>query len=147
MRILALDLGERRIGVALSDPMGWLATPLLVLKSAGWRADMEAIAGLVEKHHVEQVIVGYPRSLNGTIGPQAQLVDKRVARLRAHLSRSDSSPDGTRQPTPVTLWDERLSTAEAERLTHEAGKRVDRQRIDAAAAAVILQSYLDAQRN
>jgi putative Holliday junction resolvase len=136
MRILALDLGERRTGVALSDSLGWLATPLTVLKNSGRAAELAAIVELVQSHHVEQVVVGYPLSLDGSIGPQAQRVGKFVAQLRDHLPQ-----------VPVILWDERLSTAEAERLIHEAGKRVQRERIDAAAAAVILQSYLDAQRD
>jgi putative Holliday junction resolvase len=136
MRILALDLGERRTGVALSDSLGWLATPLTVLKSSGREAELAAIVELVQSHRVEQVVVGYPRSLDGSVGPQAQRVDKFVAQLRNHLPE-----------VPVILWDERLSTAQAERLVHETGRRVQRERIDAAAAAVILQSYLDAQRN
>jgi putative Holliday junction resolvase len=92
-----------------------------------------AIGQLVEKHGVQRVIVGYPRSLDGTVGPQARRVEKAVAQIRTALH------------VPVILWDERLSTAQAERLIHEAGKRVHRDRIDAAAAAVILQSYLDTQ--
>jgi putative Holliday junction resolvase len=135
MRILALDLGEQRIGVALSDSLGWLATPLIVLKCSSREAELAAIAELVRKHQAGQVIVGYPCSMNGTAGPQAQLVDRYVERLR------------TRLQVPVILWDERLSTAQAERLVHETGRRVRRERIDAAAAAVILQSYLDAQHH
>jgi len=131
MRVLGLDLGERRIGVALSDPSGWLASPLTVLRCQSQEADLTAIAQLVEQHGVERVIVGYPRSLDGTVGPQAQRVEKTVAQMRTTLQ------------VPVILWDERLSTAQAERMIHEAGKRVRRDRIDAAAAAVILQSYLD----
>jgi putative Holliday junction resolvase len=72
--------------------------------------------------------------MDGSVGPQAQGVEKYVELLRARL------------PTPVIPWDERLSTAQAERLIHETGRRVKRERIDAAAAAVILQSYLDGQR-
>ena len=135
MRILALDLGERRTGVALSDAMGWLATPLTVLQSSSREKELAAIAELVQKHRVERIVVGYPRSLNGSIGPQALRVDQYVARLRTSLPE-----------VPIILWDERLSTAQAERLVHEAGKHVQRERIDAAAAAVILQSYLDAQQ-
>ena len=133
MRILGLDLGERRIGVALSDPSGWLATPLTVLSCSSRKAELAAIEELVHQHQVERVIVGYPLSLNGRVGPQAQRVQKYVSQIRKRL------------PVPVILWDERLSTAQAERLIHEAGKRVRRERIDAAAAAVILQSYLNAQ--
>jgi putative Holliday junction resolvase len=134
MRVLGLDLGERRIGVALSDPSGWLASPLMVLRCKSREADLAAIEQLVQQHGVERVIVGYPRSLDGTVGPQAQRVEKTVAQIQKRLQ------------VPVKLWDERLSTAQAERLIHEAGKRVSRERIDAAAAAVILQSYLDTQQ-
>ncbi|UCC77233.1 MAG: Holliday junction resolvase RuvX [Anaerolineales bacterium] len=133
MRILALDVGEQRTGVALSDPLGVLASPLTVLTGPTREAQLEAIEQLTRKHQVEKVIVGYPRSLSGAIGPQAQRVDQYVEQLRAHLQ------------VPVVLWDERLSTAQAERLIHETGRSVQRERIDAAAAAVILQSYLDAQ--
>jgi putative Holliday junction resolvase len=133
MRVLALDLGEKRIGVALSDTLGWLATPLTVLCCSSREAGLAAIEELARQHHVEQVVVGYPRSLNGTVGPQARRVGRYVEQLRARLQ------------VPVILWDERLSTVQAERLIHETGKRVQRERIDAAAAAVILQSYLDAQ--
>ncbi len=132
MRVLGLDFGERRIGVALSDPNGWLATPLTVLNRSSREEDFCAIQALIEQHGVDRVIVGYPRSMDGTAGPQARLVENYAAQLR------------TRLQVPVVLWDERLSTAHAERLIHEAGKRVRRERIDAAAAAVILQSYLDA---
>jgi len=133
MRVMALDVGEQRTGVALSDPMGWLASPLMVLRCASREAEMQAVAELVRKNGVERVIVGYPRSLNGAVGPQARTVDRYVEQLRTHLT------------IPIRLWDERLSTAQAERLVHESGKRVRRDTIDAAAAAVILQSYLDAE--
>lgn len=140
MRILALDLGERRIGVALSDVLGFLATPLTVVQSTNRKAALAAIEHLVYEHDVERVIVGYPRSMDGTVGRQAQLVDRYVEKLCARLQGADG-----RRTVPVILWDERLSTALAHRLIHEAGNRVQRDRIDAAAAAVILQSYLDAQ--
>ena len=133
MRVLALDLGQRRIGVALSDALGFLASPLTVLACSDRGSEVAAIEELVRKHQVEHLVVGYPRSLNGTVGPQAKLVDEFVELLQARLQ------------VPVILWDERLSTAQAERLMHDAGQRVRRERIDAAAAAVILQSYLDAQ--
>jgi putative Holliday junction resolvase len=140
MRVLALDLGERRIGVALSDPLGVLATPLTVLKLSSREDQLAAIEKLVQRHQVERIIVGYPRSLNGHTGPQAQRVDRYVAQLSARLETLDSASG-----VPIVLWDERFSTVHAERLLHEAGKRVRREHIDAAAAAVILQSYLDAQ--
>jgi len=133
MRILALDVGERRTGVALSDVMGWLATPLTVLKCASRKAELDAIASLVEEHQVGLVVVGYPRSLDGSAGPQAQRVEKYAEKLRRRLS------------VPIVLWEEQFSTVQAAQLIHSTGRRVQRERIDAAAAAVILQSYLDAQ--
>lgn len=133
MRVLALDVGERRTGVALSDSLGFLASPLTVLKCAGRETEYAAIAGLVQQHHVERIVVGYPRSLNGSIGPQARRVDRYVDRLRLHLT------------VQVVMWEEQFSTVQAEQLIHETGRRVNRERIDAAAAAVILQSYLDAE--
>ncbi len=141
MRILALDLGERRIGVALSDPLGMLATPLTVLKYDSREAELAAIAELIHKHQVDRVVVGYPRNLDGTVGSQAQRVDRYVAKLRKYLQRRQHT-----KQVPLILWDERLSTKQAERLVHETGRRVQRERLDAAAAAVILQSYLDAQQ-
>jgi len=112
----------------------------MVLESGNREAALAAIEDLVYKHNVEQIVVGYPLSMNGTVGRQAHRVDKYVARLCARFQASDSQTK-----VPVILWDERLSTVQAERLIHDAGKRVRRNRIDAAAAAVILQSYLDAQ--
>ncbi len=132
MRILALDMGERRTGVALSDPLGWLATPLTVLRCASREEELAAIETLVRKHQVDRVLVGYPRSLNGSLGPQARRVDRYVDKLRARL------------PVPVVLWEEQFSTVQAEQLIRETGRRVNRETIDAAAAAVVLQSYLDA---
>ena len=132
MRILALDVGERRTGVAMSDLLGWLATPLTVLKCASREDELASIVELVRIHQVERVIVGFPRSLDGSVGPQARRVERYVERLRPRLS------------VPVELWDEQFSTVQAEQLIHETGKRIDRERIDAAAAAVILQSSLNA---
>lgn len=133
MRILCLDLGEKRIGVALSDPAGWLATPLAALRHRSREADLAAIEELVRCHSVQRIVVGHPISLDGTAGPQAKHVERFAMLMREQL------------PVPVVLWDERLSTAHAERLIHDSGRRVRRDRIDAAAAAVILQSYLDAR--
>ncbi len=135
MRTLALDLGERRIGVALSDASGWLAMPLTVVTRTSRAADMTAIRQLVQIYGVELVVAGFPRSLDGTVGPQGRRIERYVLLLREHL------------PVPVVLWDESYSTVEAERLMHETGRRAKRSRIDAIAAAVILQSYLDAQRD
>ncbi len=134
MRVLALDYGERRIGVAISDPLGLWARPLAVIERRSREHDYRAIGELVEEHEATLVIVGHPLELHGEVGPQARRVERYAAGLAERLS------------VPLVLWDERLSTAAAESALREAGEssRQYRGRLDAVAAAVILQSYLDA---
>jgi len=132
-RSLCLDAGERRIGVALSDAKGWLASPLVVLERRAAERDFARIAALVREHGAERVVVGLPRSLDGRLGPQARRVRRWATRLQSHL------------PVPIVYWDERYSTAEAERRLAAVPAR-RRPGIDAAAAAVILQDYLDSDR-
>jgi putative Holliday junction resolvase len=132
-RSLCLDVGERRIGVAVSDDEGWLASPLTVVERRGARRDFACIAALVGDQSSERVVVGLPRSLDGAIGPQARRVQRWTSRLQEHLT------------VPVVFWDERFSTAEAARLLAARPAR-GRVGIDAAAAAVILQDFLDANR-
>ncbi len=141
MRYLSLDLGERRIGVALSDSIGMLARPLNTFKRTSREADFHHIVELIEAHNVETVIVGLPLNMDGTEGPQAAWTRDYSAALAAALRAQ-----GSASPIPVQLWDERLSTEEAEEIMRAQGKRSDKTRIDAVAAAVILQSYLDAKR-
>jgi putative Holliday junction resolvase len=126
-------VGERRIGVALSDEQGWLAAPLVVVERRGAVRDFPRISALVQAHGAARVVVGLPRTLTGDIGPQARRVQRWSARLSPHLS------------VPIEYWDERYSTAEAARRLAEMPAR-RRPGIDAAAAAVILQDYLDAHR-
>jgi putative Holliday junction resolvase len=135
-RMLALDIGDRRIGVAVSEETGTLARPLVTITRASKREDFERIARLAAEYKVERVVAGYPRSLSGEAGPQAQRVRRYVEALAVTL------------PVPVELWDERYTTVEAtERLT-DARRRRPRERgqLDAVAAAIILQDYLDAHR-
>ena len=141
MRVMALDVGHKRIGVALSDPGQVLASSLQVIERKGQQRDLATVVQLVREHGVGKIIVGYPRSLDGTIGQQAKVVERYAAVLEEKLG--ESSLD-----VPVILWDERFSTVVADRLMAEAGRkgRERRKRIDAAAAAVILQDYLDANR-
>jgi len=136
MRVLALDVGERRMGVAISDPTGALARPLQTLVCGSREEDFAAIAGLVAEHDVGLVVVGQPLSLDGTEGPQA----RRVARYAEALA--------ARLPVRIVSWDERYTTAEAKEILRqgrgEKGRRRAREKkLDAVAAAVILQSYLD----
>lgn len=136
MRVLALDVGERRVGVAVSDPLGLLARPLRVLARRSREQDYRAIAALADEYEASVVIVGHPLELGGEVGAQARRVERYVSGLVERLS------------VPVVLWDERLSTVEAERILRERGEpsRHYRGWVDAVAAAVILQSYLDAVR-
>lgn len=134
MRVLSLDVGERRTGVAISDPGGVLARPLTTL-TVPPRADSLAAAlqPLIAEHEVQHLVVGLPRRLSGRHGPEAEAMSALAAEL------------GSRLQLPVTLWDERLSTVEAQRLLDEQGGRGKRrrQRLDSIAAAVILQGFLD----
>jgi len=131
MAILGLDVGDKRIGVAFAD--GLLAIPLTVIDRAGEGADLERVLALAEEHGVKRIVVGLPRSLDGSIGRQAE----RVLSFSSALSESTD--------VPVDTWDERLSTVSAERLLLGAGVKRDKRRArrDAMAAAIILQSYLD----
>ena len=142
MRVMALDVGHKRIGVALSDPGQVLASSLQVIERKGRQRDLATVIQLVREHEVGKIIVGYPRSLDGTAGQQAKVVERYAAALEKKLG--DSSLD-----VPVIFWDERFSTVAAGRLMAEAGRkgRKRRERIDAVAAAVILQDYLDAIRD
>lgn len=131
MRILGLDVGDKRIGVAVSDPGRSLARSLQVIERGSKGQDLEVIGQLVRDLDIACIVVGYPRSLDGTIGEQA----KRVERYARELERGLG--------VPVVLWDERLSTVAAERLMRDTGRKDGRRGIDAVAAALILQSYLD----
>lgn len=133
MRVLALDVGQARIGVALSDPEGLLAFPLSTIGRTAESEDIDAVLRLVAENEVGVILVGLPLSLSGREGPQA----RRVAQFTKVLS--------ARADVPVKTLDERYSTVEAERLIREAGSQPSkaRSRVDAVAAAVILQSYLD----
>ncbi len=143
-RVLALDPGSRRIGVALSDELGLLATPLCILQRRGPDRVTDIVA-LVREHSVVEIVVGFPRTLRGEVGPQARRVERFVEELRDAVD------------APVRLWDELYSTAEAvDRLAatrkpsagrHGRAARLAAPHVDAVAAAVILQEYLDSRRS
>ena len=134
MSILALDVGDSRIGVAMSE--GFLAAPLTTIDRRNEAVDVREVLRLAEKYGAEEIVVGMPLSLSGQVGPQAE----RVARFAEALDEQTS--------LPIVPVDERYSTVEAERLLRQAGVRPseEKARVDAAAAAVILQSYLDSRR-
>ena len=133
MRVMGLDVGDRRIGVALSDPSGFLASPVTTVERTGGKRDVATVITLATEHEAELIVVGLPRLLSGEIGEQA----RKTMQFAEKLSQQ------TR--IPVVLWDERFSSATADELMGQAGRSAAerRARIDAAAAAVILQSYLD----
>jgi putative Holliday junction resolvase len=137
-RRLGVDVGAVRIGLALSDPDGVLATPLVTVPAdAAGGADLATIAALVAEHDVVQVVVGLPRTLAGREGPAAQAA-------RAFAERLAGTVD-----VPVTLSDERLTTVVATRQMRESGRKGRRQRavVDQAAAVAILQGWLDAAQS
>lgn len=134
-RVLGLDLGDARIGVAISDDERRIAVPVGTVRT-GAPADLKAIAALVVEHGVTAVVVGHPLLLSGASGDRAHHAERFADALRAVL------------PVPVALQDERLSTSEAERALRETGASGrDRRRVlDRSAATVILQAWLDAER-
>jgi putative Holliday junction resolvase len=136
-RVLALDVGSRRLGVAMSDPTWTVASPLLTLARRGPAEDAAAIAGLAAEHGADTLVVGLPRSLRGGEGPAAKAVRAYVAELRAHLGA-----------LRIEFVDERLSTVAAERALLAGGvRRADRRAVvDQLAASLFLQAWLDAAR-
>jgi putative Holliday junction resolvase len=137
MRILALDHGTVRIGAAISDELGMLAHPLEFLPAEPAAALLKQLNQLAKEREVALIIVGMPRNMDGSYGPAAQKVEAFVHWLRETLA------------IPVRTWDERLTTLQAHRMLAESGKREKdrRGKVDSSAAAVLLQSYLDANTN
>jgi putative Holliday junction resolvase len=133
MRLLGVDPGERRIGLAVSDPEGKVATPVEVMDVGGVEDAAGAVLARARELGAEGIVVGMPVTLRGEVGPAAERVAQFVEELRAAGE------------LPVTVYDERLSTAEAERAMLEAGasRRARRESLDKVAAALILQAYLD----
>ncbi len=136
-RILGLDVGDKWIGVAMSDPSGTLATPLTRIAAIDTEATVEAIRQLVRQYEVGCIVAGMPYSLDGSLGQQANRVQDFVQTLSQHLE------------VRIETWDERFSTVAAQQRMAEAGIRKERrrERIDAVAAALILQEYLDNMRS
>lgn len=136
MRYLGLDVGDRRIGVALSDETATLATGLDTLTRIGPKKDANAVVALARLHEVAEIVVGLPRSLDGSLGPQAQKVLGFMDDLRA------------RTRTPVVSWDERFTTHMARQALVEAdvSRAARKGLVDKVSAVLILQNYLDARK-
>jgi putative pre-16S rRNA nuclease len=133
MRLLGLDVGDKTIGVALSDESATLATGLQTVRRTGLQRDLRELAELARGREVGTVVVGLPRSLNGSEGPQARKVLAFVEALRVALK------------LPIVTWDERFSTVAAEHALIEGGVSRERRKglVDKVAAVLILQNYLD----
>ncbi|MBI3604073.1 MAG: Holliday junction resolvase RuvX [Nitrospirae bacterium] len=131
-RILALDPGTKRIGVALSDELGWTAQPLETYERRSLAADVAHIQRLVQLHEVREVVMGLPLRLNGRVGPAAESAQQ----FMEHLSQA--------LPVPVIAWDERFTTKAAEDLLIQANMSRKKRKgtVDRVAAAILLQSYL-----
>jgi len=136
MRVLGLDLGSKRIGVALSDPEGAIASPLTTLERCGAARDLAALAELVREHEVGEIVVGLPLHMDGRRGPEAEAARGFARQLSASLG------------IPVNMLDERLTTVEAEHALRESGRKGKKRRavIDAVAASILLRTWLELRR-
>lgn len=136
LRIGGLDVGDKTIGVALSDELGWMASGLEVIRRRALEGDLARLGEIARQYGVELWVVGMPRNMNGTYGPRADLTRQFIEALRDRVG------------LPVETWDERLTTVAAERVLLEADvSRAKRRKvIDKMAAAVILQGYLDSRQ-
>lgn len=136
-RLLGLDFGSRRIGVAVSDELGLTAQPVLTLVRKNVKSDLRSLGRLLRKYRCEAIVLGNPLYMSGDVSPQA--------------AKTQAFADALREafPLPVHLWDERLTSAEAHRHLHAAGRPLSghREVVDQVAAVLILQSFLDAQRS
>ena len=138
MRIMGLDYGSKTIGVAVSDPMGLTAQGLEIIRREEenkLRKSLRRIEELVQEYQVEEIVLGFPKNMNNTIGERAE----KSLQLKETLER--------RLGLPVVMWDERLTTVEADRTLIEAGVRRENRKkyVDMIAAVFILQGYLDAK--
>ena len=136
-RVMALDVGKARIGVAVSDPLGYTAQPLLTIWRKGRGEDLRSLMRLIRKHEVTEIVVGNPLHMSGDVSPWAAKVQEFAEEI------------GARSGVPVHLWDERLSSVAAPELLDEAGHdRRDRKRvIDQVAAVVILRDWMEARED
>jgi len=136
MRMLALDVGDRRIGVAMCDPDGILASPLTTIERQADDKSLDDILRIAEENDIAEIVVGIPYSMSGRVGPQTRITMDYVDLL---AKRTD---------LPIRRVDERLSSVQAERMLRQSGIQPSRNKgkIDAVAAAILLQSYLDSRK-
>jgi putative Holliday junction resolvase len=135
MRVLAIDHGTKRMGIALSDETLTIAQPLEFIPAEPFADFLARLKRLITEKQVDQILIGMPRNMDGSYGPAALKVQEFVAVLKETIA------------VPIKTWDERLTSAQANRMLIQAEVRRDKrkQRVDAAAAAILLQSYLDSR--
>ena len=133
-RIMGLDVGDKTIGVALSDPLGWTAQGLKTVQRTGIKKDLQKLGEIIKEYNVKKIVVGLPKNMDGTTGPQCQKVLEFNERLGKRFSDIE-----------IIQWDERLTTVAAERTLIEAdvSRKKRKEVIDKIAAVHILQGYLD----
>ncbi|WP_043933972.1 Holliday junction resolvase RuvX [Bacillus sp. EB01] len=138
MRIMGLDVGSKTVGVALSDELGWTAQGLETIKidEENNEFGFARLGKIIEEYQVSQVVIGYPKNMNGTIGPRAEASQRYADQVESLFS------------IPVVLWDERMTTMAAERVLLEAdmSRKKRKKVIDKMAAVMILQGYLDSKK-
>ena len=132
MRIMAIDYGDARTGVAISDALGFLAGFTTVIHSRKSEVVIEELAKIIAEHGVDELVMGFPRNMDGTEGPRADLYRGFAARVEERTGMT------------VNLWDERRTTIEAHQILHAGGKKMKdhRKNVDAVAATLILEGYL-----
>ncbi|PIC81162.1 Holliday junction resolvase RuvX [Sporosarcina sp. P18a] len=139
MRTMGLDVGTKTVGIAISDSLGWTAQGIETIKidEAVGSLGMKRVKQLTEEYEVTEFVVGYPKNMNNTIGPRGEASEQYAEKLREKFG------------LPVILWDERLTTMAAERVLIEAdvSRKKRKSVIDKMAAVMILQGYLDSQKN
>lgn len=136
-RAMGIDYGDVRIGIAISDAMGWTAQGVETIKRQTEEKDLGRIGELIREYDVETLVLGLPKNMNNTIGPRGEMSQQFAELLQQTFG------------LPVVLWDERLSTMAAERMliSADVSRKKRKQVVDKMAAAIILQNYLDSKSN
>lgn len=133
MRILGLDIGEKTIGVAVSDPMGWTAQGIKTIRRTGIKNDIKEIIDIVKEYNVEKIVAGLPKNMNGTLGPTSEKIMNFCEKLK------------NKSGMEIIYQDERLTTVAAEKMLigADVSRKKRKEVIDTVAATYILQGYLD----
>ncbi|MCX8129307.1 MAG: Holliday junction resolvase RuvX [Clostridia bacterium] len=140
MRIMGIDYGDSRIGISISDPFGWTAQGVETIHlKGGLQKALERIHHLIKEYNINKVVVGFPRNMNGTIGPRGEKTLEFIDMIGKYTTENNLSD------FEIIKWDERLTTVAANRTMHELGVKTSKKKgvVDQIAAVYILQGYLD----